>query len=192
MANEQSWTLTLRQQDVKQTWDVRINDQLIGRLVRDENDLRTDFEIPAGTLVNGRNRLTIRQAGRTDPDDIRVGEIQIHSISPHALRQGATLEVVITDQDDLPIPGRITVVDSAGIMMPLGRRRRPDWRSAKGWCTRRREPPVRIAAWTIPFVCRSRLRVQRRIGGSGIEIGRPRQTDVSTDQAGRHDRLDRL
>ncbi len=120
VANSESWTLTLRQQDVKQTWDVRINDQLIGRLVRDENDLRTDFEIPAGTLVDGQNRLTITQAGQLDPDDIRVGEIQVHSTAPRELRRGATLEVVITDQDDLPIPGRITVVDAAGALMPLG------------------------------------------------------------------------
>lgn len=119
-ANPESWTLTLRQQDVKQTWDVRINDQLIGRLVRDENDLRSDFEIPTGTIVDGQNRLTILQAGRMDADDIRVGEIQIHATAPNLLRRGATLEVVLTDQDEVPIPGRITIVDFAGTLMPLG------------------------------------------------------------------------
>lgn len=119
-ANATVWTLSLRQQDVKQTWQVVINDRQIGRLVRDENDLRTDFEIPPGVLVDGENRLVISQSGRMDPDDIRVGEIQIHAMSPRTLRRQATLEVVITDQQDRPIPGRLTVVDSKGTLMPLG------------------------------------------------------------------------
>lgn len=119
-ANPQPWTLSLRQQDVKQSWDVVINDQRIGRLVRDENDLRTDFEIPTGVLKDGVNQLQISQTGSPDPDDILVGEIQLHPISPTELRRGAMLEVVITDQHEQPLPGRITVVDAAGTLMPVG------------------------------------------------------------------------
>jgi hypothetical protein len=99
---------------------VRINDQRIGRLVRDENDLRADFEVPAGTLKEGINRLHIEQTGRPDPDDIRVGQIQLHPLAPEQLRRGALLEVVITDQNQDPLPGRITVVDPAGTLMPVG------------------------------------------------------------------------
>jgi len=47
-ANTTTWTLSLRQQDVKQTWQVKLNGQMIGRLVADENDLQADFEIAPG------------------------------------------------------------------------------------------------------------------------------------------------
>ncbi len=63
-ANTTPWTLSLRQQDVKQGWEVRLNDKSLGRLVRDESDLRTDFDVPVGGIVDGENRLEIRCRGR--------------------------------------------------------------------------------------------------------------------------------
>src|SRR5947208_1902271 len=54
-AGEQA--LRLRQQDVKQTWNVRLNGKVLGRLLADENDTVIYLPIPAGRLVDGENTL---------------------------------------------------------------------------------------------------------------------------------------
>ena len=117
--NATPWTLSLRQQDVKQAWHVHLNGKSLGRLVQDENDLRTDFEIPADGIINGQNSLQIFQTGSDVSDDIRVGEIQLLKVSPKALRSEAKLEVSITDESGNPLPGRITIVDENGTLMPV-------------------------------------------------------------------------
>jgi len=119
-ANTTPWTLSLRQQDVRQTWQVHLNGQSIGKLVPDENDLRTDFEIPAGRIIDGQNHLEIFQAGSEVSDDIRVGEVRLHDVAPKTLRSATTLEVLLTDESGSPLPGRITIVDEAGTLMPVG------------------------------------------------------------------------
>ena len=105
---------------MKQSWQVHLNGQSIGRLVQDENDLCTDFEIQAGVIINGQNSLEIFQTGSEVGDDIRVGEIQLHRIASKILRSEATLEVSLTDEKGNPLPGRITIVDEAGTLMPVG------------------------------------------------------------------------
>ncbi len=117
--NTAPWTLSLRQQDVKQGWDVRLNDKSLGRLVRDESDLRTDFDVPLGGVVDGENRLEIRCSG-PDADDIRVGQIELHAIAADSLRSVSTIEVELTDESDTLIPGRITIVDQHGALVPVG------------------------------------------------------------------------
>ncbi|MCA9217599.1 MAG: hypothetical protein KDB27_31235, partial [Planctomycetales bacterium] len=49
--------LRIRQQDVKQTWNVTLNEKKLGALRIDENDMVVYFEIPAGTVVDGKNTL---------------------------------------------------------------------------------------------------------------------------------------
>jgi hypothetical protein len=117
--NDSPWTLSLRQVDIKQSWQVRINDQVLGRLVQDENDLISDFRIPPGALRDGENRLQISQTGRDDADDIRLGEIRLYSVSPLQLREESTVIVDLTDQNRTPLPGRITIVDSRGVLTPV-------------------------------------------------------------------------
>ena len=52
----------------------------LGKLVRDENDMRIYFPIPAERLSEGENVLRIEQPQARPPiDDIRVGEIKLHS-----------------------------------------------------------------------------------------------------------------
>ncbi|MEJ7595665.1 MAG: CehA/McbA family metallohydrolase [Planctomycetaceae bacterium] len=118
--NSTPWTLSLRQHDVKQTWKVNLNGQMIGRLVADENDLRTDFEISPGRLVDGRNQLEIFPTDREASDDIRVGAIQLHPVAPKILRSAATVEVSLTSESGVPLPGRITITDEAGTLIPVG------------------------------------------------------------------------
>lgn len=115
--NSSPWTLTLRQQDVKESWTVSLNDQLLGRLVRDENDLQCDFEIAAGILRETDNELTIRSQSKNS-DDIRIGNIKLYQGTPTQRRSGSTIEVVITDTQHQPLPGRITIVNEKGTLIP--------------------------------------------------------------------------
>ncbi len=117
--NASDWTLSVRQQDVKETWKLSVNEQELGRLVRDENDLITDFTIPAGLLNDGANSLEIRSA-RAASDDIRVGMIHLHPTTPAEYRRTATVEIEINDVSHRTMPGRITIVDRRGTLIPVG------------------------------------------------------------------------
>jgi hypothetical protein len=77
--NVGEFALQVRQQDVKQTWKVSINDKALGTLVIDENDQTLYFPVPAGTLVDGENVLRIGPAGGKSAasDDIRVGQVAL-------------------------------------------------------------------------------------------------------------------
>ncbi|MEC8474189.1 MAG: CehA/McbA family metallohydrolase, partial [Planctomycetota bacterium] len=117
-SNASSWTLSLRQQNVKESWKVVLNEKELGRLVRDENDLRSDFEIPPQLLQEFNNQLSIH-ATSSKSDDVRVGEIEIHDQYIENIRNQAKIEIVITDSQQQPLPGRITVVDANGTLTPL-------------------------------------------------------------------------
>ena len=124
-ANPSAWTLSLRQQDVKGLWHVMLNDKSLGLLVRDDNDIATDFRIPQNALVDGENTLKIystkaKWAKIGLIDDIRVGEMFIRTVDPKTLRSAATIDVNIVDQQDRPMAGRITIVDELGTLVPLG------------------------------------------------------------------------
>ena len=82
-ANATPASLRLRQQDVKQAWQVRINDHLLGQLRVDENDMIVYFTVPAGVLVTGKNQLRVEQdlRRRSVVDDIRVGEVVLDEVS---------------------------------------------------------------------------------------------------------------
>ena len=117
--NEQPLSLVLRQRDVKQKWEIRLNDKLLGRLVQHEEDLKTTFEIPVGTLKDGENRLSIKQAGNQVSDDIVVGEIAIHQKPVSALLTESTILIDIVDENRQAIPGRITLVNESETLMPV-------------------------------------------------------------------------
>ena len=121
-ANVGEWTLELRQQDIRRTWTVMLNDQSLGRLVIDENDQLLHLSIPAGTLVNGPNRLLIKcTATPTDPsDDVRIGPIRILDRPPAAVGSECTINVRVLDApDDLLVPARITIATEDGTLVPV-------------------------------------------------------------------------
>ena len=118
--NETPGTLTLTQSDVKETWTVTLNSKRLGQLVRDENELQTDFLIPGGTLKQGKNQLSITCRNNSPADDIRVGRIIVHSASPSTIRSGAKLQIEILNQDHMLIPGRITITSRQGTLLPIG------------------------------------------------------------------------
>lgn len=108
--NSTAQTLSLRQYDVKQNWNVLINDNTIGDLVVDEKDLIAYFSIPAGALQDGENTLVIKCSGTT-PDDIRVGEISLDSRSSDDVLTEANLDVLVfEDRTNTLIPARITIL----------------------------------------------------------------------------------
>jgi hypothetical protein len=121
--NEREFALKLRQQDVKQTWRVSINDQALGTLVIDENDQTLYFPVPAGTLIEGENVLRIAPAGGKSAasDDIRVGQAVLIERPVRDLLNEGSLEIQVTDGDSQrPLPCRLTIVDSQGSLQMTG------------------------------------------------------------------------
>jgi hypothetical protein len=123
--NDGEWSLRLRQQDVKQTWKVLLNDRELGRLPPDENDSVIYFPVPAGALADGDNRLVIEPVGRT-PDDVRVGEIALDDRPVAKALSEATVEVTVWEArasgEPTPVPCRLTVLNDQGALMTVGAR----------------------------------------------------------------------
>ena len=121
--NVDEWALRLRQQDVKQTWKVLLNDKELGRLPPDENDMVICLPVPAGALRAGENKLVIEQVGRT-PDDVRVGEIVLDERPVAEALGEATVEVTVLEDRGPgkagPVPCRITVLNDKGALMSVG------------------------------------------------------------------------
>ena len=114
-------TLSLRQQDVKQQWNVLLNGQVLGALTRDENDLRLYLDVPADTLVDGTNQLRVQPvpSARAASDDIRVGEFVLHPADREAVLTVASLRISVRDEMTKdPLPARITIVDAEGALQP--------------------------------------------------------------------------
>ncbi|MBS0206710.1 MAG: CehA/McbA family metallohydrolase [Planctomycetes bacterium] len=113
--------LLLRQQDVKQSWAVTVNDKKIGELYRDENDMVIGLAIPADTLKDGDNVLAIEATTSRNPaDDIRVGSLRLFRQPLQEVLSAATLNVTVTGTASEPIPCRITILDAHGSLITLG------------------------------------------------------------------------
>jgi hypothetical protein len=118
--NATAQTLRLRQQDIKQTWQVVLNGKRLARLSRDENDMVVYIPVPPQALVDGENELKIEQSG-TRPDDVRIGEITLDSRPMQAVLGVATVSATILDKTTgKPIPGRITILDADGALHSVG------------------------------------------------------------------------
>lgn len=117
--NATAATLRLRQQDVKQQWQVLINDKELGRLHIDENDMVVYFDVPPGTLVNGENRLLVQQRGKRI-DDIRVGEFILDDRSRSEwLSEKSIVFKSVWSETDGGKPLRFTVLNEHGAMQSV-------------------------------------------------------------------------
>jgi hypothetical protein len=112
-----SWkTIRIRQQDVKQPWQLSINNKEAGQLVADEKDLTIYLPLPDNFLTAGKNTLTISSTAGTS-DDIRVGEIVLLRRSVDDKQSQASVQISVIDRGiSLPAPARITVLDENGSM----------------------------------------------------------------------------
>ena len=120
--NNGDQTLSLEQYDVSQSWKVLLNGKRIGELTPDEKYLKTYFSIPAQTILQGDNTLTIEPADTSlNPvDDISVGKIILENIPLNELLHQATIDAEITDADNKElIPSRITITNK-NMLQPVG------------------------------------------------------------------------
>lgn len=123
MKNEAEQTLRLRQEGVKQTWRVRLNDQRLGELVADEKDQLLYLAVPPGTLKTGENVLRIEPINPkpTTSDDVRVGQIALDPRPRKEVLSEATLDVKVVDnQSGKPLPCRITIINDDGSLQATG------------------------------------------------------------------------
>lgn len=123
--------LSLRQQDIKEIWTLSLNGKPLGKLHRDENDMRVYFEVGAGLVKDGENTLTIECPKGRKPDDIRVGEITLLDRKKRELLGEATVEVTVTEPvsesvlrlpiDDLDYFRRANEIEKFGPVTRKGR-----------------------------------------------------------------------
>ena len=118
--NKTEHTISLVQYDVKQNWNVLLNDQKIGSLVIDGNRMRIYFKLNPELIRTGKNKLEIKT--ETDiPDDIVISEITLDERSPEKILSEAAIDIdVIDGKTNNPIPSRITVVDRKKILQSTG------------------------------------------------------------------------
>lgn len=116
-------SLFMRQQDVKQSWQVRLNGQQLGEMTRDENDMLIGFPISVGRLQDGENHLQImaRSMDAVQSDDIRVGAIRLEQRPLRETLTEAELDIEVRDTTTKqPLPCRVTLVNSDGALPMLG------------------------------------------------------------------------
>ncbi|MCA9062780.1 MAG: CehA/McbA family metallohydrolase [Planctomycetaceae bacterium] len=115
VTNAAEWTLRLVQENVKQPWEITLNDQRIGRLQTDENPMVAVWAIPPQALRSGQNTLRIQTTSAT-ADDIRLGDVML---IPEAWSSvcSAAVQVTVRDADSgQPTPCRITVLNNDRLM----------------------------------------------------------------------------
>jgi hypothetical protein len=118
-ANATASTLRLRHRDVKQSWQMRLNDHDLGALPADENPLTTFWAVPAGVLTAGDNLLAITGSGASD--DVEIGDIRLIDQPPAKTLNEATLSVLVIDAGTRqPTPARVTIVDEHGAFFTVG------------------------------------------------------------------------
>ncbi len=118
--NTTPYTLSLKQEDVKQQWRVVLNGKELAKLHQDENPMISYWPVPTKGLQQGKNSLQIIQAD-TLVDDIRVGEIKLHAMSMKDLLTQATIDITVTDQQTGNLlPSRITITTTDGTLQTVG------------------------------------------------------------------------
>lgn len=115
--NGDEWTLSVRQQDVREAWKVLLNGKPLAKLHQDENDMTICLAVPPGAVRQGNNILSVEQIGKA-VDDIRVGQILLdpRPLTAHITEANVEIEVY---EGDTPTPGRLTVLDAKGSLAPL-------------------------------------------------------------------------
>lgn len=113
-------TISFVQYDVKQDWDVLLNDQKIGSLVTDGNKIRIYFQLKPSLLTVGENSLTIRCKSKV-ADDIVISEINLEARPVSKILTEDTVDINVMDQKTRKgIPARLTIVDRQKTLQSTG------------------------------------------------------------------------
>ncbi len=118
-ANKEAWTLELVQEDVKQDWQIRLNETPLGSLRIDENRMRIYFQVPPAAVIDGQNSLSVSclADSRRMSDDIRVGPISLHRQRQREVVSSAQFSIKVTDRSTgAGLPARLTILDSQGAL----------------------------------------------------------------------------
>jgi hypothetical protein len=117
-ANDRPVTLGLRRIDVKESWRVLLNGEPLGDLFSDENDLQETWELPAGRLRSGSNRLSI-QAISDRVDDVRIGQIWLDRRPKTIALSETRVRLTAADPSGVALPCRFTIVTADGSLAAL-------------------------------------------------------------------------
>ena len=116
-ANARPATLLIRQRDVKLQWPVLLNGRRMGWLELNEYPLVAAIPLPAASLRDGDNTLSILSPETAD--DIVVSDVRLDSRPPEEALHESTVRVRVTQQDGSAVPCRLTVVDAQGSLAPI-------------------------------------------------------------------------
>ena len=115
-ANEEEQTMFIRQDDVKQDWDVVLNGRKLGELFLAEADLVHALPVPPKTLKDGENELQI--SART-ADDILIHSVGIADAPRTNAVGGGLVRVKVADDRGIGLPARLTILDENGSLAAL-------------------------------------------------------------------------
>ena len=117
-ANAGEWVLAFTQRNVDDRWTVAINGVLVAVCLRESELVEQLHPVPAGTIVEGANRLvlTTEQPG----DDITFGRVRLIRESLRELLDLRAVEVTVDDgETGAPIAARITIRGADGAVPTL-------------------------------------------------------------------------
>ena len=113
-------TLSLVQYDVKQNWNLFINDKKAGSLMTDGNKMRVYYKLKPELIQAGENTLKIK-SDATVSDDIVISEITIDNRPLEKVLSEATIDLRVLDKvSQQSIPSRITIVDRNNVLQSTG------------------------------------------------------------------------
>jgi hypothetical protein len=110
--------LSFVQYDVKQNWQILLNDSVIGLLPVDGNAMSVYFDLPSRYLLGGANTIRIKQDGVVK-DDIVISEVKIAPGTKQPFLSRGMIQLTAVENGKL-IPVRFTVTNLSGILQSTG------------------------------------------------------------------------
>ncbi|HEY0651742.1 MAG TPA: CehA/McbA family metallohydrolase [Chryseosolibacter sp.] len=114
--------LSLRQYDVKLPWMIELNGHYVGTLVEDEKDLMAYHLLEPSMLTIGTNTIRI-YSKETVADDIRVGELTLHTNYQAAPETQAFLILDVVDENNNSLPAHLTICNEKRVLQSFATNR---------------------------------------------------------------------
>jgi hypothetical protein len=105
--------LVIHQRHVNDAWTIRLNETVIGELLRHDDRRRARYVVPPGVLRDGPNTLAIESS--TTTDDVTLGDIRLHLQPLTELYDLQPVALAVTDAETgAPLPARVTITTPGG------------------------------------------------------------------------------